>query len=86
MEFKGKIALRYSREVKRQQSLTTGVGLYVYFLGLSPGMHHNDIVVNTPESKSSGLRLFPRRGEYNLLLDIHIANLLLRTMVERQKA
>ena len=42
-------------------------------------MDHNDVEVNTPESHSRGLKLFPGREEYDLLFDVDIVNLLLKS-------
>ena len=36
-------------------------------------------MVNTPEFQSRGLRSFPGRGEYDLLFDDDIVNLLLKS-------
>ena len=50
-------------------------------------MDHNGVVVNKPEFKSSRSRSFPGWGEYDLLFNVNIVNLLLKkTMEERQKA
>ena len=48
VELKGKIMSNYSREVERQQSITTGIGFCVdSVLGQSPLMCHNSVVGNT---------------------------------------
>ena len=73
MELKGKIMFYYPRGVKRQRVLTAGVEFYVY-----NGMDHNVVVVNMPKSQSCCPRLFPGRGEYDLLFDVDIVNLLLK--------
>ena len=41
-------------------------------------MDHNVVVVNMPKSQSCCPRLFPGRGEYDLLFDVDIVNLLLK--------
>ena len=65
------------RRVRRQRGFTTGVGFHVYnFIGYRTGMDRNGAPVSMPESQTSGPRLFPRRGEYDLLFDVDIANLL----------
>ena len=73
MELKGKIMFYYPRGVKRQSVFTAGVEFYVY-----NGMDHNVVVVNMPKAQSCCPRLFPGRGEYDLLFDVDIVNLLLK--------
>ena len=61
----------YSKEVEWQQGITTGIGFCVYIvLDYSCWLCHNDLVVRMSEFKSSGLGSLPRRGKYDLLLNV----------------
>ena len=79
VELKGKIMFHYPRGVKIQQVFTARVAFYVYnSIGEHTGMDHNVMVVNMPESQSCCPRLFPGRGEHDLLFDVDIVNLQLK--------
>ena len=85
--FKGKIMLYYSMWVKWEQGFTTGIGSYVYnVLGLSESMNYNGVVVNVSHIQFSDPSSIHGRGGFDLPLNVDIVNLLLKTMVERQKA
>ena len=68
---------------------TTGIGFYVCNVLSEPlRMDDNDgVVVNTSEFPTSRLRSLPGRGEYDLIFNVDIVNLLLKKQWgERQKA
>ena len=71
LKFKGNIVSNYSKEMEWQQGITTGIGFCVYIVLENPRrLCHNGDVVSMPEFKSSCLGSLPRRGKYDLLLNI----------------
>ena len=71
VKFKGKIMSNYSKQVERKQGITTGIGFCLYRVLANPQLLcHNGAVVSIAEYKFNGLGSLPRRGKYDLLLNV----------------
>ena len=64
IKLKDKIMFHSFREKECQQGFTTGIWYLVYAFGWSCWTSFIGLMVSKSEFKSHGLRLFPRRGEY----------------------
>ena len=74
VEFKDKIILNYSREVEWQQGITTQIGFLVH----SQNWCVNSVAINTQVFYCSCPWSFLERGEYEMLFNVDIVNLLLK--------